>query len=1129
MGKLGMIIFILFISCISNVSGSYLRHELIIILDPETYSIDVTDTITVPESAVKSEIHFLLHGDLEISISGNQTEPELTSREPSASDFGFEESEFQLPEYLPIRQYSLKPPDGLSGEYRFTVHYGGKIHHAVEETAEEYARSFRQTPGIISEEGVYLSGASFWVPWFDTKLVTFDMTCSLPETWKAVSQGTRMVNETENARHTVRWLCEEPMDDIYLIAGQFSETGRQSGKVTVYAFLRTLDEALAGKYLETTIQYLNMYEELIGPYPYTKFALVENFWETGYGMPSFTLLGPRIIRFPFILHSSYPHELLHNWWGNSVFVDYDTGNWCEGLTVYLADHLIKEQQNLGVDYRRSTLQKYTDYVNTGNDFPLTEFRSRHHAPSEAVGYGKSMMVNHMLRLHLGDEVFKAGLRKFYRDNRFRRAAYADLQKSFEQVSGQDLEWFFNQWITRTGAPQLALGDISCESASPEFHLTITLNQVQPGDVYSLKIPFAVHFADGGQAVVEMVEMNGKVLTVNLNYASRPVWVEVDPEFDVFRKLHRNEIPPALSQAFGAENILIVLPSQTDTGLLEAYRNLAETWTDQESDRCRICLDNELDDLPGDRVVWLFGDTNRHIGQVQKGLAGYDVALNLESIRFGRTIIERADHSFMTAVRNPQNPDRALVWLSTDRPAALAGLGRKLPHYGKYSYLAFEGDEPVNIAKGQWPAVDSPMKAAVRSSDGTTPVTGPAKLPVRKALAYPAPVFSEKRMMEDIRYLAGEELKGRGYGSEGLDKAAEYLANRFAEIGLQPGGDDGGYFQVWNETGGEKPATLRNVIGFIPGNRPEWEAESVVVCAHYDHLGLGWPDVHVGNEGKIHPGADDNASGVAAMLDLARVLNASFKPDRTVVFAAFTGEENRLKGSAHYIDAMQRFPHDKIIGAINLDSVGRMNGNKLLILNGSSAREWTHLFMGAGFVTGVDPVMVTEELDASDQVSFIRKGIPAVQIFTGPHSDYHRPGDTPDKINSAGLVKTAAFAREAIVYLAGRDQPLTSASSAPAPEDKGAAGRTPRKTATGVVPDFSYSGKGVRLSDVTEGSAAEKAGMTSGDIIIGVGDHPVTNLRDYSNILKQYNPGDTAEILYLRGDTEHRMTITFTER
>ena len=180
-----------------------------------------------------------------------------------------------------------------------------------------------------------------------------------------------------------------------------------AGAVDIVVYLHERDDALSRKYLDATARYMEMYRQLLGPYPYGKFALVENFWETGYGMPSFTLLGPQVIRFPFILHSSYPHEILHNWWGNSVFVDYESGNWCEGLTAYMADHLIQEQRGLAVNYRRSTLQKYRNYVREGRDFPLSEFRSRHSAATEAVGYGKSLMTFHMLRRHSGDDAFRA--------------------------------------------------------------------------------------------------------------------------------------------------------------------------------------------------------------------------------------------------------------------------------------------------------------------------------------------------------------------------------------------------------------------------------------------------------------------------------------------------------------------------------------------------------------------------------------------------------------------------------------------------------------------------------------------------------------------------------------------------
>jgi len=155
-------------------------------------------------------------------------------------------------------------------------------------------------------------------------------------------------------------------------------------------------------------------------------------------MPSFTLLGSQVLRLPFLLRSSYPHEILHNWWGNSVYPDYDDGNWSEGLTAYLADHLGAEQRGRGAEYRRGVLQKYSDYVSDDRDFALTQFRSRHGSSTEAVGYGKSAMFFHMLRLAMGDDSFRAGLSDFYAANTFKRAGYSQLRRSFERASGREL-------------------------------------------------------------------------------------------------------------------------------------------------------------------------------------------------------------------------------------------------------------------------------------------------------------------------------------------------------------------------------------------------------------------------------------------------------------------------------------------------------------------------------------------------------------------------------------------------------------------------------------------------------------------------------------------------------------------
>ncbi len=301
----------------------------------------------------------------------------------------------------------------------------------------------------------------------------------------------RTEDKIEDQSHIDIWDSNTPQEEIFLIAAKFNEYKFSAGSVDAFAFLRTPDEALANKYLETTAQYLEMYRKLVGPFPYSKFALVENFWETGYGMPSFTLLGEKIIRFPFILHSSYPHELLHNWWGNSVYVDFETGNWCEGLTAYMADHLIKEQRGPSRRIQKINLQKFTDFVNERNDFPLSKFLSRTDGPSEAIGYGKSLMMFHMLRLKVGDENFTRAFQSFNRNNKFKKASYKDIQDAFEDVIGEDLNWFFDQWINRKWCTELMLKNAKVNKSADGYNLKFEIEQLQKENAFTIDVPIVM--------------------------------------------------------------------------------------------------------------------------------------------------------------------------------------------------------------------------------------------------------------------------------------------------------------------------------------------------------------------------------------------------------------------------------------------------------------------------------------------------------------------------------------------------------------------------------------------------------------------------------------------------------------
>jgi len=1087
-----------------------IHHDIQVDLDPENHGIKVKDRITVP-AAFLPEFGFFLHSGFAPTTAAPGVRLSREGREVKN---------------VPVELYSVRLPPGVNS---FIIEYSGTINHPLAAEGSEYSRGFMETPGLISAEGVYLGGSSYWYPSTDGAMLSFTLDVKTPPAWDSVSQGERTFHEKRADGVRAGWDSPEPQDEIFLVAGRFSEYQRRSDKFSAMVFLRQPDEKLAADYLDAALKYAGMYEGLIGPYPYRKFALVENFWETGYGMPSFTLMGPRIIRFPFILHSSFPHEILHNWWGNSVFPDYSSGNWSEGLTAYLSDHLIKEQRGAGAEYRQTALQKYADYVSSGRDFPLKDFTSRHNSSSEAVGYGKSLMFFHMMRQELGDHIFKKGLRHFYKNNKFRYASFGDLQKSLEEISGKELD--FDQWVARAGAPEIRLDNASVEKEGTGFALKARLSQIQHGGPYRVKIPLAVTLEAEENAFQSVVEMEDKTLELKLNVPARPVRIDVDPEFDLFRRLDRDEIPPALSQALGSQRMLILLPSSAEGPVIEAYRKLADSIGRSGPGGVETKLDSEVKSLPSNMSVTILGWENRFRKDLFDALAPYDVTIEREGVKVGEKTLPRDKHSLVFTGRHPENRDLALTFIASHPIDAIPGLARKLPHYHKYSYLAFEGEEPANILKGRWPVLDSPMTAFFRSEDGTASRAEMPKLGSRRPLAEFPPSFSDKEMLDAIAFLSGAALKGRELGSEGLDIAADYIARKFMEAGLQPAGDeDGSYFQQWSgpQTECGSAESMKNVVGVIPGSKPEFAGQSVVVGAHYDHLGEGLYQVREERfRGMVHHGADDNASGVSVLIQLAAYLNRGFKPERTIVFIAFTGEESGRIGSGYYVSRQKRYSAGKCMAMLNLDTVGRLGKNRLLVLGSDSAAEWPHIVRGAGYVTGIETDMVPEQLDSSDHTSFLEAGVPAVQLFTGPHLDYHRPSDTVEKIDSHGLVKVASFAKEIIEYLSHREKPLSIKTGIPGDKPEKQVAR--RKSSLGIIPDFAFKGKGCRLSGVVPGSPAESGGLMEGDVITGINAAAVSGLRDLSDLLKSLSPGDRVSITFTREGRTLRSEATLAGR
>jgi hypothetical protein len=389
-------------------------------------------------------------------------------------------------------------------------------------------------------------------------------------------------------------------------------------------------------------------------------------------------------------------------------------------------------------------------------------------------------------------------------------------------------------------------------------------------------------------------------------------------------------------------------------------------------------------------------------------------------------------------------------------------------------------------------------------------------------------------IDDIKFLSDDRLAGRLTGSPGADTAAAYLARRFGAVGLQPAA--GGWFQRFTIARDAPVAQLAhvaglqgsNVIGLLPGHDPVLRNEAVIVGAHYDHLGLGgFGSLDPDSTGKVHNGADDNASGAAMLIQIASRLAAT-PPARTVIFIAFSGEELGLLGSAYYVK-QPLYPLSTTLAMINLDMVGRLRQKRLIVYGSQTAREFPALLDSLNWHAGLDLKARGDGYGPSDQSSFYAAGRPVLHFFTDLHEDYHRTTDDWQKINVGGFDTVTSFVTGLVTALANRPGPLAAVHSTPRMPTASASAGPGYGAYLGTVPDMTDSPGGVRLLGVRAGSPAEKAGLRGDDIITRIGGMNVPDLQAMTDALRSHHPGDTVDILVRRGNQEMTLRATLGQR
>jgi hypothetical protein len=384
------------------------------------------------------------------------------------------------------------------------------------------------------------------------------------------------------------------------------------------------------------------------------------------------------------------------------------------------------------------------------------------------------------------------------------------------------------------------------------------------------------------------------------------------------------------------------------------------------------------------------------------------------------------------------------------------------------------------------------------------------------------------MREDVSILANDSLHGRKTGSKYEKKAASYIAERFKALGLQPKGTDG-FLQKFTFKPSKNPhqeaeftsentdstQTGENVIAYLDNNAEN----TVVIGAHYDHLGMGGEGSLYREGPAIHNGADDNASGVAVMLHLADTLQSENAPkNNNYLFIAFSGEEEGLLGSNYFVKN-PTINTKKVDYMLNMDMVGRLNNENTLAVYGVGTSPILKQVVNAN--AGDLNIAENESgVGPSDHTSFYLADIPVLHFFTGQHEDYHKPSDDTEKINFEGMKIVSDYIFNIIKDLDSQPKLAfrkTKNESEVVPDFK---------VTLGVVPDYLFSGKGMRIDGISEDRPAQKAGLQKGDVVVKMGDYEVTDMMSYMKSLSKFEKGQTAIVTIERNGELKEVAVTF---
>ncbi len=645
-----------------------------------------------------------------------------------------------------------------------SISYEGPIYDPVVKERELQFVRGDQTSGLISPEGVYLSSASHWYPDRPDSMARFQVEATIPEPFRIVTQGELVSENLKDSTWRSKWVNGMPAESLTLVAGKYSVRTRKGDGIKVSTYFFPEDDRFSEIFLNAAEEYLKIYSDLLGPYPYKKFDIVQNFFSSGYGIPTFTLLAPETIRQgkEFLRPGALDHEIVHSWWGHTVSVKPGTGNWVEALTTYCTNYYYKELKigkEVARKHRQDVTQKYAIQVPPSKDYPLRKFEGKETEVDAQIGYGKGSMFFHMLRRIVGKDLFFAALRQFAKQYGGQQASWEDIKKVFEEVSGKKLNHFFSQWLDRPGGPQLKLENVKVQVTSTGF--IVSGEVVQEGDVYQLLLPIEVDEGSGKRRL--SLDISKRRSSFSIEVPRMPLKLTLDPDDHLFRRLYPEEIIPGLNALLEDREKIFVVSDHGDEESRKIYFELARMAKEQKGGEI-VSIKDVTEEKLRNSSVMLLGESwktpilSKLISNIPK-----PIDLKEGSFLIRGDKVDEGDESLLLAFSNPLHPGK-WVTLYFGRSASALSRARYIFYYGWDSYILFKNGRPKE--RGNFPPRSSSVSYDFLSKDDFVKI-------------------EPQRLREHISYLASPELAGRLPGTPGYKKAQTYLIKQLEGMGITP--------------------------------------------------------------------------------------------------------------------------------------------------------------------------------------------------------------------------------------------------------------------------------------------------------------------------------------------------------